>query len=129
MGMVEIMKNNIVLRGISHILLVVLSLGAYTVIICKIFEQIHDYVCFDSRRIAMIMLISYVLIKIIDLRSDFKTNLWKLMLGLLFFYIIIGLLLAGVYQIAYIIQPLTRNSVFHQLVLIFLIELLLRSRR
>lgn len=123
------MKNNIVLRGISHIILVVLSLGAYTVIICKIFEKIHDYVCFGSSRIAMIMLISYVLIKIIDLRSDFKTNLWKLMVGLLFFYTIIGLLLAGVYQIAYIIQPLTRNSVFHQLVLIFLIELLLRSRR
>lgn len=122
------MKNNIVLRGISHIILVVLLLGAYTFIICKIFEQIHDYVCFGSSRIAMIMLISYVLIKIIDLRSDFKISLWKLMVGLLFFYTIIGLLLAGVYQITYIIQPLTRNSVLHQLTLVFLIELLLRRR-
>lgn len=111
------MKNKIVLRGISHIILVLFSLVAYTSVMCKIFEQIHDYVCFDSSRIAMIMLISYVLIKIIDLRSDFKTTLWKLMVGLLFFYTIIGLLLAGVYQIGYIIQPLTRNSVFHQLYL------------
>jgi hypothetical protein len=109
-----------------HNIGVILILFFYVQIICKIWEETYHYVCFDSKRIAIISGISYLLAKAYDYRYDFVWKRWQFLLLFLVLYLCLGLLIALSYQIAYLMQPIERNSVLHIFALVALFEYTIR---